>query len=193
MKTLTADLKTYLKTEKNITSCDLYELRLYSGKSYYWTDTDQDILWNGKTWKHNRLMIKRQQVKLHSTISVDTLTVTIYADKNDAIESMPILKAAHSGVFDRSTMHLYRCYFRDRAVVGAVSLFGGNVEIKSAGGITVSLTIKAKTQGLNIQFPLRKYYPQGSYTTGDNGVISSTDSASSALIAPFVPRKEVLL
>ena len=193
MKTLSDDLRTYLKTESHITSCDLYELKLYNGKSYYWTDTDQDIQWNGHTWKHNRLLIKRQQVKLHAMISVDTLTVTIYADKGDVIENMPILRAAHSGVFDRSTLHLYRCYFRDKGAVGAVSLFGGNVEVKSAGGITVSLTVKAKTQGLNIQFPLRKYYPQGSYTTGRNGIISSTNSSSSALIAPFVPRKEVLI
>lgn len=193
MKTLTADLKTYLETEKHITSCDLYELRLYSGKSYHWADTDQDIQWNGKTWKHNQLLIKRAQVKLHADIAVDTLTVTIYANKGDVIESMPILKAAHTGVFDRSMLHLYRCYFRDRAVIGAVSLFGGSVEVEKAGGITVSLKVKAKTQGLNIQFPLRKYYPQGSYTTGENGIISSTDSTSSALIAPFVPRKEVLI
>lgn len=78
--------------------------------------------------------------------------------------------------------------------MGAIALFGGQVEVKQAGGIKVELTVKSKTQGLNMQFPLRKYYPQGTYTlNSDSNIISSQTSEETCLIAPFVPQKEVLL
>lgn len=45
-----------------------------------------------------------------------------------------------------------------------------------------------------MQFPLRKYYPQGTYTlNSDSNIISSQTSEETCLIAPFVPQKEVLL
>ena len=76
----------------------------------------------------------------------------------------------------------------------AASLFGGTAEVKSAGGIKLQLSVKAKTQGLNMQFPIRKYYPQGTYSANDKSqVISSKDTDDTCLIAPFVPRKEVLI
>ncbi|MDU7217229.1 MAG: DUF2163 domain-containing protein [Dialister sp.] len=193
MKKVDAALEKYLNREKQITSCDLYELVLFNGNKYYYADTDIDITCDGKTYKHNALMIKRQQVNLHSRVVVDTMTVTIHADNNDKLEGMSVLKAAHEGRLDRARMYLKRCFFRDRSILGVVSLFGGNVEVKSAGGIKLELSIKAKTQGLNVEFPLRKYYPQGAYVTNENNVVSSTDKSDTVLIAPFIPQKEVLL
>ena len=91
MKTVDTAVEKYLNREKQITSCDLYELVLSNGNKYYYADTDIDITCDGKTYKHNALMIKRQQVNLHSRVVVDTMTVTIYADKSDKIEGLPIL------------------------------------------------------------------------------------------------------
>lgn len=62
-----------------------------------------------------------------------------------------------------------------------MSLFGGVVEVSKAGGIALKLTVKAETQGLNMPFPRRRYYPQAPY-----GGIAGKDSGT-ALIAPFVP------
>lgn len=202
MKTVSAALATHLNTEKNFLSCDLFELVLASGNVYRYADTDCDVTWDSKTYNHNALLIKRQQIKLQSQVAVDTLAVTIYADRehaNDMIESTPILAAAHSGVLDGAKMYLKRAFFRQNTdlptatVIGAVSLFGGDVEIKSSGGIKLELTIKAKTQGLSQEFPRRKYYPEGVYTTTGGTVISTGSTDDTCLIAPFVPRKEVLM
>jgi hypothetical protein len=202
MKTVSAALATHLNTEKNFLSCDLFELVLASGNVYRYADTDCDVTWDSKTYYHNALLIKRQQIKLQSQVAVDTLAVTIYADRehaNDMIESTPILAAAHSGVLDGAKMYLKRAFFRQNTdlptatVIGAVSLFGGDVEIKSSGGIKLELTIKAKTQGLSQEFPRRKYYPEGVYTTTGGTVISTGSTDDTCLIAPFVPRKEVLM
>lgn len=43
MKTVDTALEKYLNREKQITSCDLYELVLFNGNKYYYADTDIDI------------------------------------------------------------------------------------------------------------------------------------------------------
>lgn len=202
MKTVSNELATHLNTEKNFVSCDLFELVLANGNTYRYANTDCDIIWDGKTYLHDALLIKRQQIKLQSQVTVDTLSVSIFTDKDhaaDMIDSTPVMAAAHSGVLDGAKMYLKRCFFRTgnglpaATAIGVVSLFGGDVEIKNSGGIKLDLTIKAKTQGLSQEFPRRKYYPQGSYTTTSGKVISTGTTNDTCLIAPFVPRKEVLL
>lgn len=194
MKSVTADLETYLNTEKNMTSCDLYDLVLADGTTYHYADTDMDISYDGHAYLHNALLIKRDQVKLNDRVVVDTMTVTIHAGLKDTIENSPVLKAAHDGTLDRAKLYLKRCFFRGTTIVGVIALFGGNAEVKSAGGIKLQLTVKSKTQGLNMSFPIRKYYPQGTYSVDSNSqVISSADTDDTCLIAPFIPRKEVLM
>lgn len=202
MKTVSNELATHLNTEKNFVSCDLFELVLANGNTYRYANTNCDIIWDGKTYLHDALLIKRQQIKLQSQVTVDTLSVSIFTDKDhaaDMIDGTPVMAAAHSGVLDGAKMYLKRCFFRtgdglpSATAIGVVSLFGGDVEIKSSGGIRLDLTIKSKTQGLSQEFPRRKYYPQGSYTTTSGTVISTGTTDDTCLIAPFVPRKEVLL
>ena len=202
MKTVSQALATHLNTEKNFLSCDLFELELANGNVYRYADTDCDVTWDNRVYDHKALLIKRQQIRLQNQVAVDTLSVTIYADgehSSDMIESTPVLAAAHSGVLDGAKLYLKRAFFRQNTdlptatVIGAVSLFGGDVEIKSSGGIKLELTVKSKTQGLSQEFPRRKYYPQGSYTTTGGTVISTGTTNDTCLIAPFVPRKEVLL
>ena len=77
MKKVTTDLETYLNTEKSFTSCDLYELTLSNGNKYYYADTDQDIIYNGRTYQHNALLIKRSQIDLQSDVSVDLSLIHI--------------------------------------------------------------------------------------------------------------------
>lgn len=193
MKAVSTDLATYLSTLKEITSCDLYEIVLANGTTYYYADADIDLTYNGKVYQHNKALFNRDQIKLNSTVVVDTLGVTINAEKRDLIASTAFLKAGRVGTFDRAYLRLKRAYFRNNVIVGVIPLFAGNVEIKNGGGLTLQLTVKAKTQGLNMTFPVRKYYPQGMYTVDSTGTIISTASDSTALIAPFIPRKEVLL
>ncbi|EGS36146.1 DUF2163 domain-containing protein [Megasphaera sp. UPII 135-E] len=194
MKTVTTDLETYLNTEQNLTSCDLYELQLADGHTYYYTDADVDVIYGDRKYKHDELLIKRNQVKLNDCVVVDTMNVRISANKKDKIVGIPLLKAAHNGTLDNAILRLKRCFFRNRGSIGTISLFTGTVEVQSAGGIRINLTVKAQTKGLNMGFPVRKYYPQGTYTTTDKTqVISSHTTDTTCLIAPFVPRREVLI
>ena len=193
MKDVSDALAAYLNTQKNMMSCDLYELRLAGGHRYFYTDTDQDIKYGGNTYRHDAMMLKRQQVKLNDSVVVDTMNITIYAGPEDTLEGVPILKAAHDGMLDRSMLYLSRCFFKNGAILGVAGLFGGNVEVKKCGGLQLDLTVKAKTQGLSQEFPRRKYYPQGAYTSAGGTVTAGTSDSDGCLIAPWVPLKEVLL
>lgn len=194
MKDVGTGLENYLNTEKHMTSCDLFVLQLANGTKYYYTNADTNVVYGGNTYRHDQLLIKRQQVKLNATVVVDTMTITVYADGAVNLGSKGIKIAAHDGTLDRAKMYVKRVFFDSNAnVLGVMDIFGGNLEVKKSGGLTLELTVKAQTQGLSQEYPRRKYYPQGAYTT-TNGVVSSTgDNNASCLITPFMPRKEVLL
>lgn len=175
-------------------SCDLYRLVLLNGTEYRYADTDKDVIYNSKTYKHDSLVMTRKQIEQDSEVSVDSLTVDVYADSADLVSSKPFIKSAHDGVLDRARLYLTRAFFdRNGVIIGTIDLFGGNVEVKKAGGIHVELEVKSDTQGLNMDFPIRKYYPRGQYVVSNDTIISSTDTDKTTLVAPFIPLKEVLL
>lgn len=194
MKTVSNNLSAYLNSEKNMISCDLFMLQLANGSKYYFTNADKNIAYDGKIYRHDQLLIKRQQVKLYDTVVVDTMAITIYADSTANIGNKGIKVAAHDGTLDRAQMLVLRAFFdSNNTILDAMGIFCGNVEVKQCGGLTLELTIKAQTQGLSQEFPRRKYYPQGAYSTVNGTVSSSNANTDSCLIAPFVPLKEVLL
>ena len=97
-------------------------------------------------------------------------------------------------MLDRATLALSRCFFNNSGeIIGVIDLFSGTTEVKSCGGLVMQLTVKSKVQGLSQEFPRRRFYPQGTYSTSGGKVSSQTDEDSASVIAPFVPLKEVLL
>ncbi len=192
MKSVTNALQTYLNTQKRLVACDLYTLTLANGNVYRYADFDTDVIWDGYTYIHDSLVIKRQQTKLNPQVNVDTMTFNIYSNDSDMIESTRVNLAAHSGILDKATIALRRCFFSGTTALGVIDLFTGVVEVKQCGGLNLQLTAKAKTSGLNMEFPLRKYYPQGSFETVNNTITSSTDETA-CVITPYIPLREVLL
>ena len=194
MKEVGDGLANYLNTVRSLISCDLYALVLSNGHTYYYADTDQDVTYNGNTYLHNAILISREQVKINSQVVVDTMTVKIHASATDMIEGVPFLQAAHDGVLDSAWLYLRRGFFTaPSTIVGVLDLFGGIVTVKQCGGIGLQLSVKAKTQGLSQEFPIRRYYPQGSYSTSGSSVTASDDDDSACVIAPYVPLRETLL
>lgn len=194
MKTVTDALAAYLNTKKEMVVCDLYTMALYDGTAYYYADADHDVTYNGHTYLHNALILKREQTKINNVISADSMTVSIYATVDDKLGDKPIFLAVHDGTLDRATLSLSRAFFdEDGNITGAIDLFSGITEVKSCGGLLMKLTVKSKVQGLSQEFPRRRFYPQGTYSTSGGKVSSSTEEDSASVIAPYVPLKEVLL
>lgn len=182
MKQVSEKMNAHLNGSKHFLCADVYELRLRDGVGYFLTDADVDVSYNGRLYRHDEMILMRTQIKTMSRVAVDKMTVTIYADESDKIGAKPVNEFAHGGGFDRARLYLNRIFFDDNhEPIGHVSLFGGVVEVSKAGGLAIKLTVKAETQGLNMPFPRRRYYPQAPY-----GGIAGKDSGT-ALIAPFVP------
>ena len=110
MKQVSEALSVHLSNSQTFVSCDLYELRLKSGISYYWADTDIDVSYGGP-------IIVREKISTTSTVSVDKLNVTITANQSDQIGGVPVLTVAHNGGLDGATLNLRRAFFDDKGNV----------------------------------------------------------------------------
>lgn len=192
MKQVSNDLNEYLNNERNFVAVDLYLLKLKSGNTYYLTDFDADVVWNGITWQHKLLLIKRDLLSLNGEPSVDTLTVNINCSNNDKIDGVPFMYACHNGLLDDGVMALYKAYFKDGVCVGAYKIFEGLTEVNSAGGIGVKLSIKSIVQGLSQNIPPRVFAPQSAYCN-DNGTVTTSDKDEYTMLIPLKPSMRVLV
>lgn len=161
MKEVNEVLRNHLNNDKYFMSCDLYELRLRSGVTYYWADSDADVSYNGQIYKSDGPIIVRDKIATNSTVSVDKMSVSISTNEQDKIGGVPIMAVAHNGGFDGAQMTLKRAFFDDDyTIIGAVGLFTGLCEVSQGGGLTLKLNVKSIVQKLNIEYPNRRYYPQ---------------------------------
>jgi uncharacterized phage protein (TIGR02218 family) len=165
MKEVGQILSNHLSTSQSFLSCDLYELKLKSGISYYWADTDTDVNYGGHTYKGDGPIITREKIATNSTVSVDKLSVAITASQNDQIGGVPVLEVAHNGGLDGATLDLRRAFFDDAGkVIECIDLFHGICEVTQGGGFILKISAKSVVQKLNIEYPNRRYYPQCPYS-----------------------------
>ena len=165
MKEVGQILSNHLSTSQSFLSCDLYELKLKSGISYYWADTDADVNYGGHTYKGDGPIITREKIATNSAVSVDKLNVTITASQSDQIGGMPVLEVAHNGGLDGATLDLRRAFFDDVGkVIECIDLFHGICEVTQGGGFILKISAKSVVQKLKIEYPTRRYYPQCPYS-----------------------------
>ena len=165
MKEVSEVLRNHLNNEKHFNSCDLYELRLKSGVSYYWSESEASVSYDSKIYKGDGPIIVRDKIATNSTVSVDKMTVSISTDERDKIGGVPIMAVAHNGGFDGAEFTLKRAFFDDaNKIIGVIGLFTGLCEVSQGGGLTLKLNVKSIVQKLNIEYPNRRYYPQCPYS-----------------------------
>jgi uncharacterized phage protein (TIGR02218 family) len=171
MKQVSDELREYLHSRTEFFMCDLYEITLKSGLTFRYADYGRDLtLPDGRLFSHKGPLLKRTRIKLSSGISVDKMTVTVYTDTNDIIGGAPMLQIAHNGGFDEAQLLLLRCIMDSPGVViGAVEMFGGYIDVDSGGGLEMKWSVKSGIQKLNVEYPLRKYYPECPYSLYDAG------------------------
>ena len=157
---------------------------------------DKDIVFNGKLYKSNKFIIRREQTKTDGAPSVETLSVKIYADHDhdDTIAGANLLKAAHEGRLYDGYISLARAFLDAETgeLLGALMLFNGRCEISSCGGIICQLSAKSETIGLSASVPLRTFAPQNVYQE-ENGVVSTASKDTYTCMIPLKPSKNVLV
>jgi uncharacterized phage protein (TIGR02218 family) len=164
MKQVSTELREYLHSRKHFYACDIYELRLASGLVFRYADYDMDIITDGNTFSCKGPIFEREDISLSSGISVDKMNISVYVDATDTIGGTPTMHVANNGGFDDATLSLYRCYMSNPGVVvGTVEKFTGDINVKSGGGLEMNWEVKSSVQRLNVEWPLRKYYPTCPY------------------------------
>lgn len=197
MKECTTDLATYLNTKTEIKSCNLYEIKLLDGYTMYVTDFDRDVVFNNHTFQHDKFLIERSQTKITGTPTVDTLSVSIYADRNhsDLVGNTFILEGIHNGLFDTAHLTLWRAYFDaemdTQSPYGAIKVFLGRMELDSCDTFSAKFTVKAEITGLNASLPLRTFQAQTSYTN-NNGTVIEYSGDTTTCVIPLKPSSNVL-
>lgn len=171
MKQVSDELREYLHSRSEFFMCDLYEITLKSGLIFRYASYDRDIILpDGRFFSCKGPEFKRTRIKLSSSISVDKMTVTVYTDSNDVISNTPMMQIAHTGGFDEAQLTLLRCFMSEPGVVvGAIEMFGGYIDVESGGGLEMEWAVKSGVQKLNVEYPLRKYYPECAYSLYDAG------------------------
>lgn len=159
MKQVDQALLDYLHTCNNYYMCDLYEIKLADTTLRY-ADYDRDLtLPDERVFLCNGPIFKRGKIKLTGKIEVDQLKITVYVDKDDKINGVPMMHLAHNGGFDDAEFTLLRCFMsKPGVVIGAVEMFTGFVGVESAGGLEMEWRIMSELQKLNVSYPTRKYY-----------------------------------
>lgn len=196
MKSCTLDLAQHLNTDNEFVCCDLFTLKLANNSIYRTAEFDKDISFNGKLYKADRFIMKREQTKSSGAPSVETLSVMLNTDRlhDDKVDGKYLLQAVHEGTLDDAYLTLGRAFLdaETGAVLGVLELFTGRCEISSCGGISCKLSVKSETVGLNASVPLRTFAPQNVYQEAD-GVVSTASKDTYTCMIPLKPSKNVLV
>ena len=194
MKICSETLKTYLATATEFFRCDLYEITLRSGTVLRYADYDQQItLADERVFLATGPQFQRGQTKLTAKIEVDSLDVSVFVESTDLIGSISWMKAAQLGLFDDADLTLYKCFMSSPGVVvEALEWFSGYVDVKTGGGLEMEWKINSYMQRLNVDYPVRRYYPTCPYSLYDyncGAVIGSFTTAGHVVTA--VSKKEI--
>lgn len=145
--------------------CELYEITLNDGTVLRYTNYDMPItLSDGRKFIANGPTFKRGNMELSSTISVDSITITMYVDEGDLVGGASLMSVARNGGFDEAVCLVVKCFMTEPGVVaGTVDWFKGILDVKDGGGMEISLESKSMAQKANVDYPMRLYYPTCPY------------------------------
>lgn len=196
MRNVNATLINELNTANEFTCCDLYRIVLKDNSVYYIADYDKDVTYSSNKYQSDLFIIKRESIKLAGKPNVDSLSVSIYADRQhrDLINNVYVMQALHDGMFDGAILSLSRCYFGSAGqILGVVGLFTGRCEIDSANAFVCKLKVQSETTGLNGLIPVRVFAAQNAYSENSSGdiITASTDEYTCAI--PLKPSQNVLV
>lgn len=160
MKAVQQELARHLSGDKHFLSCDLYALRLRNGQDVYFCEYDEDVIYNNHRYLHDTCIAIRTNTEIGHQLTVDKLSLTLYADDADTIGNTNLIMMARNGGFDGAALECSRAFMDDEGnIIGVIPLFSGLLEVRNGGGMAIKFDVKSKIQLLNVEWPNRRYYP----------------------------------
>lgn len=189
MKTVSTELKNHLANNDTFTIADLYTITLVSGTILRYTSCDVSLSINGNT--HKPINIVRGNLKQQTGLSVDDLSLSVFADTNDVISinntSQQLMQLLVTGTFDGATLLLERAFYTSLPsnFIDKVILFKGYVDINKIGRLEAQLNIHAETIKFNLNVPKNLYQTECNHTIFDSGckLVKANFAVTSSIIA----------
>lgn len=170
MKQINSELSNHLQKEHYFLCCDIYDLYLANGESIHFCEHDVDIRFNNRLYLHDMCIIKRTNTEISNALTVDKLSLTMHVDAKDSIHGTKIQEVARNGGFDDATLVCSKVFLDDTFnIIGSIELFSGMVEVRKGGGLEIKIEVKSKIQQLNVEWPMRRYYPNCPYSLYSKG------------------------
>lgn len=176
MKTISAAFLSMLQTSEQLVMANLYQFTLPSGSIFYWTDAQQNITYNGNTYRAAYLDsqpgFERGSTKTAIGLQADDLEIDILYDTNTRINNMTPAAFALAGGFDNAQVVVSKALAPDWSnpvVNGVVSLFTGIVGEVQADSGRVKLTVNSTLRLLNTAFPRNYFLPHCNHALFDSG------------------------
>ena len=137
----------------------------------FYTDADQNLVYNGNTWPCTHPAVTRSGVKCSLDLSVDTVEVSIFGAATDLVLGVPFPQFAVNGGFDGATVSIDRCFmatYGDTSA-GVVNLFFGNASEVKPSRSAVVLTVSSQLELLNLDMPRNLLSPGCIHALFDTG------------------------
>lgn len=149
----------------------LVEIYTMNGNSYYYSDGDIDLAWQGRVYSANGPMIERDSVTRKLGIEVSESQVTFRCRVDHEIDFLPFVQAARVGQLDSARIVLREVAFAPGEYTPrvVVHLFEGQTGELDIGRYTVQMQVLSYLIQLNTQIPRGSYQPQCLWTLYDGG------------------------
>lgn len=171
MKSASPALLALLNSGEDFERADLWTITLNGGTVLRYSGEDQALVANGNGFALGPAM-KRGSITTKRGLEVATLTLTIIAGDEDAINGVPLVQFAAGHGFDLANVSLDYGYTPEwgAPIVGTINAFTGRVtSIDSIVGNQINLTISAWTVLLNANMPTNIYQVGCIHTVYDSG------------------------
>ncbi len=137
----------------------------------FYTDADQNLVYDGNTWLCTHPAVARTGVKCSLDLSVDTVEVSLFGAATDLVLGVPFPQFAFNGGFDGATVSIDRCFmptYGDTSA-GVVNLFFGNVSEVKPSRSAVVLTVSSQLELLDLDMPRNLLSPGCIHALFDTG------------------------
>ncbi len=127
-------------------------------------------------------LISRGAIRNIRGLEVDTLSITLQGGQSAMLSGIPLVLAAHNGLFDGATVRVERAFMNvwGDTSPGVLCMFEGRVSDVAPTSTEVTLSVKSGLDALTIQWPRNLFMPQCGNVLGDAGcgfnVAASTDT-----------------
>lgn len=190
MKYAPGPLIAFLNTGSAFLMADLYTTTLRNATVYRWTSADTNLVYGGNTFLCSSdngatvPMILRGPIRTVRGLESDTLNIKLCAGQSVAIGGIPLVLAAHNGIFDGAVIKVERVIMPTwgDTSLGALCMFEGKVSDVAPSTTEINLTVKSNLEQLATSWPRNLFMPQCSNAFGDAGcgfnVAANTDAST---------------